>query len=566
MADRGHELTDEMLKELEARIRDEYEQAAREIVNKLKEHLRKFKQKDLEWRARLDAGDITNEEYINWRTGQLLIGKRWIQIRNALAADYHNANLVARNMIRDQLPDVYALNYNFGTYLVEHDSRLDTSFILQSRDAIAQLMRKKKLLPDPWEESPTAKLLAENKDLVWNGHKIASAILQGIMQGEDLDQMALRLISVADMNLAAAIRNARTMVTNAQNAGREDSFKRADKMGIDLEKMWIATLDNRTRHSHRQMDGVHVPLEERFPNDCKYPGDPTGPAEEIYNCRCSIIANIKGFEFDASDLSQRYSEKLGDMTYDEWKNEHALTKEQEQAWIRDGQPPLSEWRETASYKKLENARSDAEQFERYREVLGDLVPKDVASFQEMKYNDTDAWDVLKKQYRTVNQYKVDSGSVSPREILRLDERVLTEKRTKFEGKLNHSGNIAGAYLDGNRGSMFFAHSRMDVSADGYNGESNLALLKPDGRFWYKEVELANGTLRGMTHFDSEAKLFELFADIYEQQPFTSITMLSERGMCGSCEYVMEQFKELLPDVAVNVVSNKRIEGDVWKGR
>jgi len=337
-------------------------------------------------------------------------------------------------------------------------------------------------------------------------------------------------------------------------------------MGIELEKMWIAVLDNRTRHSHRQLDGVHVPLDETFPNECRYPGDPAGPPEEVYNCRCSIVANIKGFEFDASDLSQRYHEKLGDMTYEEWKNEHALTPEQEQAWIRDGKPPLSDWRETASYKMVTNAKSDAEQFERYREVLGDLVPKDVASFQEMKYNDTNAWDVLKQQYRTVNQYKVDSGSVSPREILRLDERVLTEKRTKFEGKLNHSGNIAGAYLDGNRGSMFFAHSRLDESSEGYTGSSTFVLLKENRRFQYIDVPLAKGGIRTNTFVDTEAKLFEYFADLYGKSAFKSITMLSERGMCDSCKGVMEQFKELFPDVEVNVVSNKRTEGDVWKGR
>ena len=46
----------------------------------------------------------------------------------------------------------------------------------------------------------------------------------------------------------------------------------------------------------------------------------------------------------------------------------------------------------------------------------------------------------------------------------------------------------------------------------------------------------------------------------------SITMLSERGMCDSCKGVMEQFKEQFPDVTIKVVSNKQIEGNVWKWR
>ena len=42
-------------------------------------------------------------------------------------------------------------------------------------------------------------------------------------------------------------------------------------------------------------------------------------------------------------------------------------------------------------------------------------------------------------------------------------------------------------------------------------------------------------------------------------------MLSERGMCDSCLGVMEQFKSKY-GVKVNAVSNKKVEGNVWKRR
>lgn len=438
MADIGAVETDAVLKELESKITREYEQAAREISDKLREYLKKFRQKDEEWRARLEAGEITKDEYIRWRTGQLMIGKRWVQLRNALAEDYHNANLIARSTARDYLPEVYALNHNYGTYLVEHDSLVDTSYLLYNRNTVERLMRgKTKLLPDPWEESETARKLAENKDLVWNAQKITSALMQGILQGESIDQIALRLMSVTDMNINAAIRNARTMVTNAQNAGREDSFKRADKMGIELEKMWLATLDNRTRHSHRELDGVRVPVDALFPNGCSRPGDPAGPPEEVYNCRCSLIADIKGFEFDASDLSERYSEKLGDMTYEEWKNEHALTKEQEQRWIRDGQPPLSEWRESTSYKMVTNAKADAEQLERYRAVLGKDIPKTLDSFQDLKYNNSENWRMAQLDYRRRNYL------INHPELALPNASVATAADTKFTGYLFNPDNPKG---------------------------------------------------------------------------------------------------------------------------
>lgn len=37
-------------------------------------------------------------------------------------------------------------------------------------------------------------------------------------------------------------------------------------------------------------------------------------------------------------------------------------------------------------------------------------------------------------------------------------------------------------------------------------------------------------------------------------------------MCDSCKGVMEQFQALHPNVNLNVVSNKKIEGNVWKYR
>ena len=35
-------------------------------------------------------------------------------------------------------------------------------------------------------------------------------------------------------------------------------------------------------------------------------------------------------------------------------------------------------------------------------------------------------------------------------------------------------------------------------------------------------------------------------------------------MCDSCKGVMEQFKQEYPNIEVNVISNKQVEGDVWK--
>ena len=151
---------------------------------------------------------------------------------------------------------------------------------------------------------------------------MTSAVAQGVLQGEAIPKIASRLRNVTDMSYRASIRNARTMLTSCENLGRQASFKRAHGMGIEMEKQWLATLDGRTRDSHALMDGERVPLDENFSNGLEYPADPSGEPGELYNCRCTLVTAIKGFEKAITDFDLSENEKLGDMTYEEWKDSH----------------------------------------------------------------------------------------------------------------------------------------------------------------------------------------------------------------------------------------------------
>lgn len=60
----------------------------------------------------------------------------------------------------------------------------------------------------------------------------------------------------------------------------------------DVKRRWNATKDKRTRDSHAEMDGQLVGLEEPFVtpdgDQLMYPGDPSAPAKERINCRCTV--------------------------------------------------------------------------------------------------------------------------------------------------------------------------------------------------------------------------------------------------------------------------------------
>ena len=323
-SDDGHKQTDKELKELEKRLTKEYQTAAKEVEEKFNGYMKDFARKDENMRKLVDSGKMSEQDYLNWRRNQLLVGERWKDMYDTLAKDLANVDQIAAGMINETLPSVYALNMNYGTYEVEKGCRIDTGFNLYSRETVENMMKNEPNIIPHLTERQKARIA---KDELWNRQKLVSAVTQGVLQGESISKVANRLQSVANMDRNAAIRNARTYTTAAQNKGRMDSYERMDKLGIQVGKKWIATLDDRTRVEHRHLDGMVVPYKDMFEVDgyeIMFPGDPSAEPEMIYNCRCTLVSDIPGIQYN----DERYDEKLGDMTYEEWK--HAKDKPQKE--------------------------------------------------------------------------------------------------------------------------------------------------------------------------------------------------------------------------------------------
>lgn len=133
------------------------------------------------------------------------------------------------------------------------------------------------------------------KDERWNTKLFTSRLLQGILNGDPIPNIAARLLDVVGYNEASAMRNARTMTTACENRGRQDSYEELADNGVVQKKVWIATPDDRTRASHLEIDGEEVDIDAEFSNGLKYPADPDGDESEVYNCRCSMRDHIVGF-------------------------------------------------------------------------------------------------------------------------------------------------------------------------------------------------------------------------------------------------------------------------------
>ena len=290
MADIAHAKTDQKLEEMEKRLSAIYSRAEKEIQQTADEYFSKFAKQDEAKRKLLEQSKITEEEYTKWRKGKVMYGKRFTEMKEQCAKQLLNVNQTAVAYINGELPEVYALNYNALESAV--DGVGGYSFTLVDADTVRNLaVTDTSLLP--YKEIDPA------KDIPWNMKKINAETLQGILQGESMDKIAKRIMNVQEMNKTQAIRSARTIVTGAENKGRQDSYARAEADGIVMKREWLATNDSRTRHWHAELDGVEVDVDEPWVNDfgkIMFPGDPSADPANTYNCRCSMAAKVIGFK------------------------------------------------------------------------------------------------------------------------------------------------------------------------------------------------------------------------------------------------------------------------------
>jgi hypothetical protein len=140
---------------------------------------------------------------------------------------------------------------------------------------------------------------------------VAGQITQGANLGESIPELSARVDNVLSTTGSErwptrATVIARTETIGALNASRADAFAAvAEETGEELEMVWLATDDRRTRPTHDAADGQRVPVGGRFivgGFPLAFPGDPTGPPQEVIQCRCTMLLVEPG-EF--VDLSNR---------------------------------------------------------------------------------------------------------------------------------------------------------------------------------------------------------------------------------------------------------------------
>lgn len=316
MGDQAHDFAERKIAEFQAEVRETYQQAQADAQEALSRFLERFEKEDERQREKVKAGELSEADYKAWRKGKILRSRQLSSTLDQVSRAMAEANQVAVAALRGRLPEVYAENANYAAFQTCEASGLDLAFSLVDAPTVQHMLTAGEALF-------SVPALDVAKDVAWNRRLMASQLTQGVLLGESIPKMARRVQRVTGSNIATATRTARTAVTGAECAGRVSSYERAREMGIKLKQEWVAALDNRTRHSHRKLDGTKVEVGGTFPNGCRFPGDPTARYAEICNCRCTLVAAVEGFE---TDDAKRASKLPKGMTYEEWKAGHAERK------------------------------------------------------------------------------------------------------------------------------------------------------------------------------------------------------------------------------------------------
>ena len=161
--------------------------------------------------------------------------------------------------------------------------------------------------------------------------KITAQVSRGISTGMSFQQVAKQLSAYTNIGYNNAIRIARTEGHRIQVQSGMDACYKAKEKGADVVKQWDSTLDGRTRESHQAVDGELRELDKPFSNGLMFPGDPSGGAAEVVNCRCALLQRARwALDEDELETLKERAEYFGldkADTFDDYKKKYLKAAE-----------------------------------------------------------------------------------------------------------------------------------------------------------------------------------------------------------------------------------------------
>ena len=308
---------DNELERLEERLTAIYANATNEVEATFTDFMGAFQPQYNEMTKLLEEGAITEAEFEEWSRNKILKSKMYNSAVETMTETLVNTDILAMATVNNELPLVIAQSYNFvqslGFAAADEAGLSVGTFQVYNARTVQAIIKNN---PD------VLKGVNKITDYRWNKDRINNAITHSIINGDSISQAANKLKEISNMDKNAAIRNARTAMTAAENLGRSEAADDLEAKGIPVEEIWSATLDDRTRDTHLLLNGTKRDENGEFGADIldiplRFPGDPQGAPEEIYNCRCRMSIQLKGI--DHSQDGKMYEEFMKEQHPEDWQ-------------------------------------------------------------------------------------------------------------------------------------------------------------------------------------------------------------------------------------------------------
>ena len=140
-------------------------------------------------------------------------------------------------------------------------------------------------------------ILGDNLDNVIS--KINQEITRGLIKGQSYGKMAAAIKETLGNDAKKSLLVAQTEAHRVHNQARLESTEHAEDIGVKIVKVWVATLDSRTRDAHQTLDGKEADKNGNFHSPAGGVGPAPGmmgTAADDCNCRCTFREEIAGFK------------------------------------------------------------------------------------------------------------------------------------------------------------------------------------------------------------------------------------------------------------------------------
>jgi len=124
-----------------------------------------------------------------------------------------------------------------------------------------------------------------------SGKKIIDAVSAGNKVNENVNQIAKRIKKAIGEGMEIRKNQAKTIARTETGIVTNDArFEAFREEGIEFHR-WVTAGDEKVRVNHTLVNGIIIRVGQTFEIvGLIHPNDPSGPAEEIVNCRCVAVA------------------------------------------------------------------------------------------------------------------------------------------------------------------------------------------------------------------------------------------------------------------------------------